>query len=258
MKILVVMGSPRKGESYKVVQQIEARMHALGEVEFDYLWLREARLGPCSGCHACIRFGEERCSLKDDRAAILARMLAADGIILSTPVYALQVSYLMKILIDELSFLYHRPRLFGKFVMGVASGGGQFDSTLNYLKQNAKAWGGTWVTQVGAPHPDSLTPRMHAKLERQIEQAARRFYQTVQAQRVPAPSLNDLIWFRVWRINARAAKGVTPKDFSHWTEQGWFERTYYTGAPVNPILNLLARGMEKVIQGFMRSVYKGY
>lgn len=258
MKILVIMGSPRKGESYKVVQQVESLMKDMGDVAFDYLWLKDVNFGKCCGCHACIRFGEQKCPLKDDLASIEARMLEADGVIFATPVYALQVSYYMKILFDRFCYMWHRPRMFGKFAMGIASGGGQFKETLGYIKQNTSRWGFTYVSQIGAPHPDALKPKMRANLARNIEKATRAFYAAVRDQRVPRPPLGELIWFRIWRLNAIAAKEFTPADFKHWTEKGWFQQEYYTVAPVNAVNRVLARGMEKIIQLFMRGVYEGY
>ncbi len=258
MKILVIIGSPRKGETYAAVEQLKERLNQQGDVEFDDLWLRDAKLGPCRGCHACIRFGEAKCPLKDDRAAIVARMETADGIIFATPVYSLQVSYLMKTLIDELSYLWHRPRFFGKFAMGLASGGGQFKETLGYLKQNAKSWGFTWVTEVGAPHPDALVPKARANYERSLDKAARRFYQAIRDGRTPAPKLEDLIRFRMWRVNAVACKEFIPADYQHWNETGWFQRDYYSGAKIGPVMLTASQLMENLIRAFLRSVYVGY
>jgi multimeric flavodoxin WrbA len=257
MKILVVMGSPRKGEGYQVVQKIQAQMQSLGDVEFDTLWLKDADLRPCRGCEACFRFGEQKCPLKDDARAIEARMAAADGIILVTPVYSQHISYLMKLFIDRVTYFWHRPRFFGKFGMTVATGGGQFKETLGYLKQCLKAWGYTWVTQIGAAHPDALVPKMRAKLEREIEDSTRAFYQSVQNGRIPAPSLFDLVWFRVWRINSQVCKKQIPADFEHWTSHGWYERDYYTGQVSAP-RRLFARVMEGVLRRVLRGVYVGY
>ena len=258
MKILVVMGSPRKGESYKAVQKIESLMQAMGEVEFEYLWLKDAKLLPCRGCHACIKLGEQKCPLKDDTLDIQARMQAADGLILATPVYSQQVSYLMKLFIDRYSYLWHRPRLFGKFVLGVAAGGGQFASTLKYIKACSEAWGCTYVTGLGVAHPDALVPKMRAKLEQDLQKTARHFFDAVQAGTVPAPSLGKLLWFRMWRINARACRGENPTDFGYWQEKGWFEQGYYTGARIHPIHRLLASVIEPLILRMMRGIYMGY
>jgi len=258
MKILVVMGSPRNGEGYKAVQALEASMRALGEVEFDYLWLKDVNFGVCRGCEACIRFGEERCPLKDDRAAVEARMMAADGIILVTPVYSRHVSYLMKTFIDHLSYLYHRPRFFNKFAMGLATGGGEFKATLNYLKISAEAWGFNWVTQLGVAHPDSLVPKMRARLERDITRTAQKFYRAVQSNQIPAPSLGKLIWFRMWRINSVACRGYIPADFNHWANSGWYQQDYYSDAHIGWVNRVIARGVEKLMRRIFRGVYVGY
>lgn len=258
MKILIVMGSPRKGSTWKAVQKVQDAMQQLGPVTFDVLWLKEADLQPCLGCHACIKRGEEKCPLKEDLAGIQARMLAADGVIFATPVYSQQVSALLKTMIDHFSYLWHRPRFFGKFSMGIATGGGQFKETLAYIKQNTHAWGFSYASEVGVPHLEALTPKMRQKVEGEIVRAAQRFYQTVAAGRTPAPSLYDLMWFRMWRINARACKADNPTDFNYYTEKGWFDQDYYTGQPVNPLLRPILPLVEKLILSTLRSVYVGY
>ena len=258
MKILVVMGSPRKGKTWAAVQKVQQAMQLLGPVEFDVLWLKEAKLQPCLGCHICVLRGESKCPLKEDLAEIQTRMLAADGVIFATPVYSQQVSALLKTMIDHFSYLWHRPRFFGKFSMALATGGGQFKETLGYIKQVTHAWGFTFASQLGVPHLDALTPKMSRKVEGEIIEASHRFYRMVEARRVPAPSLYDLMWFRIWRINARALKAENPTDFAYFTEKGWFEQDYYTGQPVNPLLKPFLPLLEKMVLSTLRSVYKGY
>jgi multimeric flavodoxin WrbA len=53
MKILTIMGSPRKGNTYRAVRRIEENMKAMGDVEFEYLWLKDAGLAECKGCTVC-------------------------------------------------------------------------------------------------------------------------------------------------------------------------------------------------------------
>jgi multimeric flavodoxin WrbA len=50
MKILLVMGSPRKGNTYRAAERIRELMESHGPVGFEYLWLRDANLLPCRGC----------------------------------------------------------------------------------------------------------------------------------------------------------------------------------------------------------------
>jgi multimeric flavodoxin WrbA len=258
MKILVILGSPRKGESFWGITQMEERFKSYSDVEIEYAWLKDMTLKDCLGCHACILMGESKCPLKDDTAVLQQKMMEADGVIITSPVYSMHVSALLKKPIDHFSYLWHRPRFFGKYAMGLVSGGGQFKETLDYIKLNTTNWGFTYVTGVGVAHHEALTPKYAAKQEKDLRNAADMFYQAIKSQKHPTPSLSDLIRFRVWRINARYLKESNPVDNAYWTEKGWFEKNYYADRPVFFLKTLAADVMEKIIHRFMRSVYQGY
>ncbi len=124
MKVLTIMGSPKgKGNGYEVAQAIERRMNTHGKVEFDYLMLKEENLGLCRGCFLCVSKGEDKCPMKEDRISIERRMEKADGIILVSPGYVQDVSWLMKNFMDRFAYTHHRPKFFEKKVMLVANGG---------------------------------------------------------------------------------------------------------------------------------------
>jgi multimeric flavodoxin WrbA len=117
-QVLVIIGSPRKmGNSFKIVKRIEKRMRTLGDIEINYLFLRDAHLELCRGCWSCLSVGDDRCPLKDDREAIEKLMLDADGVIFASPVYALNVTALMKNLLDRFAYTLHRPRFFRQKAM---------------------------------------------------------------------------------------------------------------------------------------------
>jgi multimeric flavodoxin WrbA len=122
MKILAIMGSPKgRGAGYAIVKMIEERIKAIGDVEFEHLFLKDANLRRCTGCYACMAKGEENCPLKDDRAAIEHKLLASDGVILSSPVCVSNVSWLMKNFIDRFAYTKHRPRFFRQKVLSVVN-----------------------------------------------------------------------------------------------------------------------------------------
>ncbi len=125
MKILAIMGSPRKkGNTYKVVQEIEERMKEMGDLEFEYLFLKDANLEPCRGCHTCLLKGEDLCPIDDDRPKIEEQILNSDGVILASPVYLFNVSALMKKFLDRFAYVCHRPRFFNQYLMSVSTAGG--------------------------------------------------------------------------------------------------------------------------------------
>lgn len=112
MKVIAIMGSPHKGRGYEIVQKIEAELSRLDEVEFSYIFLKVADLKLCQSCFVCIGRGEQLCPLKDDKNSIEAEILSADGVILSTPGYAMNVSAMMKNFIDRFAHSLHRPKFF--------------------------------------------------------------------------------------------------------------------------------------------------
>lgn len=114
MKILVIMGSPRKGNTYRATKKIEKSMQSMGSVEFEYLMLKDTDLSQCRGCFVCFTKGEDHCPCKDDAPVIEQKMHSADGVIFATPVYGMNVSALMKLFIDRFSYIFHRPRFFDK------------------------------------------------------------------------------------------------------------------------------------------------
>jgi multimeric flavodoxin WrbA len=227
MKILAILGSPRKGESYWGTQQVEKQLRTHPDVEFEYVWLRDLNIKDCLGCHACILKGEEKCPLKDDTVLLQQKMMDSDAVIFTSPVYALQISALLKRPFDHFAYLWHRPRFFGKYAMALVSGGGQFKETLDYIKLNVRMWGYTYVTGIGVAHPDDLVPKRREQLDKDLNAAAEKFYATVASQKHPSPDLYELIRYRVWRINARYLNDSNPTDHAYWTENGWFNKPLY-------------------------------
>ena len=118
MKVLAIIGSPRKGHSYQVTQQIERRLKQNGDVRVEYVFLSQMNLQACRGCYVCQSLGEQYCPLEDDRADLVKRMRQADGTILVSPAYTGNVSGLMKNLMDRLAYTAHRPAFFAGELLG--------------------------------------------------------------------------------------------------------------------------------------------
>lgn len=86
------------------------RLQSLGGVRGEVVMLDDYRIGACRGCGACFDRGESRCPLEDDRDALIEKIMASDGVAFASPNYTLQVSGVMKVFLDRLGFLCHRPR----------------------------------------------------------------------------------------------------------------------------------------------------
>jgi hypothetical protein len=231
---------------------IEQRMKALGEVEFEYLFLKDANLQPCKGCYACIPKGEDKCPLKDDRAKIQAAILASDGVILSTPGYVQNVSGLMKNFIDRFAFTNHRLVFHRQKVLLVANSGGA--GLKEALAPMRIALGGARVVHevgVGTP-PWPVTAKVAAKNDRALDVAAEKLYRACRDTALPKPGFNDYVRFAAQQRISIECKEWLPADYEFYKG-----KAYYYDAPVSPLIKLAAAVMLRFVFFIMRDMGPG-
>jgi NAD(P)H-dependent FMN reductase len=259
MKILAILGSPKgKGDGYKLVTSVEQEMRQLGEVEFDYFFLREQRLEPCKGCFVCVTRGEERCPLRDDRQAIEARIEAADGVILVSPSYVSNVTWLMKNFIDRFCYTNHRPRFFRQKLMLLSNAGSGMEDTVKALRlalgagpQNAAE-----LTCLTPPWP--LTERAVRKQERRIRKKSAAFYEAIlrdQPRRgLPKrPSFGDYLRFRFFKKISADTRAYLRADYDYYREL----HEYYYPTTISPVTRIAATLLLKVSMLLMRDLAPG-
>lgn len=99
-KILVLSASPRKGGNSDLLcdQFILGAKEASNQTE--KIFLRDKTIGYCIGCGTCF-ITKKGCSIKDDMDDILDKMIAADVIVMATPVYFYTMNGQLKTLIDR-------------------------------------------------------------------------------------------------------------------------------------------------------------
>lgn len=107
--VLIISGSPRKnGNSEMLCDAFAAGAAAAGK-NVEKISLAGKKLGFCTACYAC---SSGECPQKDDAPAIIQKMLAADVIVLATPVYFFTMCAQLKALIDRSVMVY--PKITGK------------------------------------------------------------------------------------------------------------------------------------------------
>ncbi len=134
MKILVLMGSPRKkGNTAKVLSWITDDLLAAGH-EIETVYLNEKRIKGCLACAGCKEKEDMiACVQKDDAPDILHAMIKSDLIIFASPLYFWGFSSQMKSIIDRTYSLYnryhqpgHTSLIEGRKTVLVVTGGGGF------------------------------------------------------------------------------------------------------------------------------------
>lgn len=98
-KVLVLSASPRKGgNSDLLCDQFMLGAKEAGN-QTEKIFLRDKKIGYCTGCESC--YVSHKCVQKDDMAEILEKLITADVIVMSTPVYFYTMNAQMKTLIDR-------------------------------------------------------------------------------------------------------------------------------------------------------------
>lgn len=261
MKILAIMGSARKGNTYRAVQRIEENLKKHGDVDFEYLYLKDAKLETCRGCTACILRGEEKCPLKDARAEIEAKILSTEGVIFASPNYASNVSGLMKNLIDRIAYAGHRARFFEQQALYIvtSAGPGGMKECMAAMSGPLSSFGFRTAGKLALMTPPFKLPQKYAdKNEHEIEAAALQFYDAIKNQGPATPSLMEVVGFRSIQTMGNEFKAlyetVYHADFQYWMEKGWMDQNkyYYTNVKIGFVKKMLAKVIVALIMVYLK------
>lgn len=106
-KVLILSASPRrKGNSSQLCDEFLRGAQEAGH-EVEKMIVSHRQIAGCMGCNACMRNGGS-CIQKDEMREIRDKMLAADVIVLASPVYFYSMDAQMKTIIDRCYAFYQR------------------------------------------------------------------------------------------------------------------------------------------------------
>jgi multimeric flavodoxin WrbA len=227
-RVTAFVGSARKGHTHDAVVQFLSNLQAMGDIEIEIIRLSNYQLQVCRGCRTCIRKGEEYCPLKDDRDVLIKKMMASDGVVFASPNYSFQVSGIMKVFLDRLGFAFHRPRFFGKTFTSIVTqaiyGGNKI---VDYLDFVGAGLGFNTVKGSCIMTIDPITEKQRRKIDRVLTAQARRYYARLEKPSYPVPTLLQLMVFRMGRTKVRLELDDSFRDYTYYTDKGWFESDYY-------------------------------
>ena len=160
MKIMAIVGSPRKGSNTDIlIDKVIEGAQSKTDVDVEKLYLYDANIKYCNGCGAhTVLQGSKECPLDDDMRAILARMEQADAFIFGSPNHGRTISaamtnfiarmmpllkmYVEKDAAGNIIYAEARPTIKGKRAVIVVSQGDPWPSSsalvLKILDDNIK------------------------------------------------------------------------------------------------------------------------
>ena len=219
--VVAVAGSPHQavGNTTMMVEMMRPTLAAEG-FDLEVVQLSANHIEYCTGCGHCMEKG--RCWIPDDHAKIADKLLAADGIILASPVYFFHVTAQMKTFIDRSLALGHKPRTSWKPGLSVSVSAGLGESDVaEYLGQMLRPFGAFCVgsltamaVQPGGFVGPELVRARAAELAGNLARAIK------EKRRYPATDRDLRFWrFMGWLVEQNKDT-VMQDDYAHWCEHG--------------------------------------
>lgn len=247
MKVTAFIGSARRKHTYHTAEKFLQRLQSYGDIEYEIIPLGDCNLQLCRGCKLCCDRGEELCPLKDDRDRLIGKMMSSDGVIFAAPNYSFHVSALMKVFLDRLGFVFHRPRFFGKAFTSIVAqgiyGGGTIVKYFNFIGSALcfNVVNGFCITTL-----EPMTEKGQRTIDRLIEKQSRKFYAALLKKEYPAPSLFKLMIFRMSRSSMKIMLDENFRDYTYYKEKGWFESDYYYPVKLNPLKKMFGKLFDMI------------
>jgi multimeric flavodoxin WrbA len=183
----------------------------------------------CNGCFSCIYNGEDTCPHAASVQPIIKAVANSDILILTSPVYAFDVSGQMKAFLDHLSFMWmsHRPNpnMFNKIGLTITTAAGMgLGHTTKTMKYSLTYWGVKKVfsfkTPVSAMKWSDVSDKRQARIRKDIKKLAARIIKSYKNIRMAPNPIFRSILFRMMALMQRK-NDWNLSDRAHWEKNGW-------------------------------------
>ena len=229
MKYLIINGSPRKKNTWNLVKQAKTNL----EGEFEEIHLIKQNIPMCNGCFKCFEKGESECPHFESVRPIVEKIMECDGLIITSPVYALNVSGLLKNFFDHTAYFYHRPHFFDKKALVVVStAGADHKKVAKYIDETLRHWGFNRNYKIAIALGGKEQPE--EKEIKNINKTAQKFRKDVESKKLHSPKFMNLIYYNAWRAMAEL-NTLSPTDKEYWENTGLANHEYSPSVKLNII-----------------------
>jgi multimeric flavodoxin WrbA/putative sterol carrier protein len=221
--VVAVNGSPHGGigNTSMMIEMMKPILAQEG-VDLEQILLADKHIEFCVGCGVCLEKG--KCWRQDDHGEIIARILAADGVILASPVYFTHVTAQMKAFIDRSLAYGHKPRATWKPGMAISVSAGMAETaTADYLANMLHVYG---AFSTGALTAIATSPGGFLGMElveARAKDLARDLARAIKEERRYPATDRDLFFYLFMGDLVKRERDFMRDDYRHWQESGFFE-----------------------------------
>jgi len=258
MKILAVMGCSKFGNTTELVKYFFNQLSEQLEFEEEYLYLGDAEIEYCVGCHNCIFLGEKKCPHYHKVNQVEEKILDADVIVLASPGYMFSVTGVMKVFLDHVAYNCHRPKYFDKKIVLIG----------NFTRWQEKGvfipmetWasgagfqiaGKFWTDLMPFPMTSEVLDKKKIKINSEIVKIGK----SLKSGKPRKLKFGDVAIFHSFRALCKIAPDILIADNTYFAEKKAFEKSakWYIPIKVPALYNFLGNLMEKIVE---KQVTKG-
>ena len=231
MKITVVYGNSRHGSTWHCMDLFKQELSRYNKVEVTEFTLPKDMPHFCNGCFSCIYNGEKTCPHSKFIGPIVEAFEQSNLIVLTSPVYGMDVSGQLKALIDHLCFMWmsHRPnpKMFNKISLTITTtAGAGLSHTSKTMKNSFKFWGVKRIfnfkNAVSAMKWDDVSAERQAKIKKEITKMAAKISRNVNnAEKLSSPFFRSFFFKMMTGMMKKNTWNLTDKN--HWEAHGWLK-----------------------------------
>ena len=243
MRYVIINGSPRVGNTCEVIRQVKTNLNG----EFEEIHLAKENIPLCKGCYNCIMKGEEKCPHYRMVSPIIEKIIGCDAVIIGSPVYAMNVTAVLKNFLDHTAYLYHRPEFFSKKALVVVStAGAGHKKVAGYIDETLRHWGVNKVYKISMAcgGKDSLETK-------QIDKVSKKFANDVESGNLHSPKFSDIVFFDVWKAMALSSEPI-PADAEFWHEKDLTNHDFAPEVKLNPFKKLFSKIMFFIMKKVLK------
>lgn len=241
MNGLIINGSPRKGYTWKVVEYIKSSFKDLGDFDFQEIMLKDEDIPLCKGCFSCFNNGEESCPHSSKILHIVDKIKESDILVITSPVYALNITALLKNFFDHTAYLYHRPSMFTKkaFVITSTAGGGA-KKTSKYIKSNLEFWGfnKVYTLPIITMGNNNITNKLKSKCDKIIN----KLFVDIKQEKIYSKSIKYIMFYNLWR-SLTSSDNALKADREYWIKTELNKHPYSPNVPIGFFKKILGNIM---------------
>ena len=222
MKIIGISSSP-KAKASNTLKLLNAALEGAREAgaETELVDVAKLKINFCKGDVSCYRTGT--CFQEDDYQALKAKIVAADGLILSAPNYIDNIPAQLKVVFDRSANFIHEQLLDGKYGFAiVTSGSANYEMVLKAMDDFMMKSGSLSTGRLGLAMAQG--PEGAAAAEKKAREMGRDLAAAIKEKRAyPQQAAARKAWMDQFANTVKFNKENWKHNYDLWVSKGWLK-----------------------------------